>query len=61
MPNLPRMTKSGRAWTMLLMIPPAIIIGGLIALFYWQGAKGGITPKWKKPPVHSTNQPGNQP
>ncbi|MCC7374127.1 MAG: hypothetical protein IT581_05705 [Verrucomicrobiales bacterium] len=61
MNNARGMTKSGRAWVILLLIPPAIIVGGLIALFYWQGAKGGVTPKWKKAPMDQTNQPGSRP
>lgn len=44
-------------WIVLMAIPPVIIISGLIVVFWWQGSKGGVTPKWKKPEAARTNSP----
>lgn len=41
--------RFGWAWLVLLGIPPVLVIAGLAALLIWQGGKGGITPRWKKP------------
>ena len=34
------------------------ILAGLLALFIWQGSKGGISPKWRKPADASLTNPG---
>jgi flagellar basal body-associated protein FliL len=51
----PRSQRSGIAWFILLLLPPLVILVALIALFVWQGKKGGIQPKWRKPPAEVTN------
>lgn len=45
----------GRLWLVLILIPPAVIAVGLAILLVWQGSKGGITPKWRKPVSPPTN------
>lgn len=46
-------SKRGRGlgWIVLILIPPVAVVIGLVAVFIWQGSKGGITPKWKKKPA----------
>lgn len=39
--------RRGLGWLILMAIPPVAVIAGLVAVFVWQGSKGGITPKWK--------------
>ena len=44
----------GWGWLVLIAIPPIIVIAGLVTLFVWQGAKGGVRGKWQKAPPRST-------
>lgn len=48
--------RGGVGWLVFIAIPPVIVLAGLVALFVWQGAKGGVRGKWQKGP--STNAPG---
>jgi hypothetical protein len=56
----PRSQRSGVAWLILIFLPPVLILAGLIAVFIWQGSKGGIQPKWKAPSAAKTNVPPSQ-
>lgn len=52
-----RRSRGGVAWLGLMFLPLVVVVAGLVALFVWQGSKGGIRPKWRKPaviPTHST-------
>jgi len=42
---------SGKAWVVLLSIPPLVILAGVVALFVWQARHGEVTPKWRKKPA----------
>lgn len=33
-----------------LALPPLLVAFGLVALFAWQGSKGGVRGKWQKGP-----------
>lgn len=55
------MSGGGKAWLALMAIPPLVVVGGLIALFVWEGARGGVTPKWKKPPATNAVPAGSSP
>ena len=48
--------RGGWAWVILIAVPPLIIVAGLVAMFAWQAGKGGVRPKWQKPPATATNQ-----
>lgn len=50
MPSMPpKRGRSGVGWLVFLAIPPVVIVAGLVAMFAWEGSRGGVTPKWKKP------------
>lgn len=51
MPEPSKKSRAGWGWLILIALPPVIIATGVVALFVWQGSKGGVTPKWKKPPA----------
>ncbi len=44
-------SRAGRAWLALIFVPPVLVVAGLVAMFVWQGSKGGVTPKWRKAPA----------
>lgn len=43
--------RVGWGWMFLLALPPLLVAAGLVALFVWQGAKGGVRGKWQKEPA----------
>lgn len=49
--------RRGWGWVLLIAVPPLLIVAGLVAMFAWQAGKGGVWPKWRKPPPPATNQP----
>lgn len=51
MPEPSSKSRAGWGWLVLIALPPVIIATGVVTLFVWQGSKGGVTPKWKKPLV----------
>jgi hypothetical protein len=43
--------RAGWGWLVLMAVPPVVVVSGLVALFVWQGSKGGVRGKWQKAPV----------
>ena len=41
--------RGSLGWLLLLVTPPVVVVAGLATIVYWQGSKGGIQPKWRKP------------
>lgn len=63
-PGEPRISRGGCGWLALIALPPAVIALGLVGLFVWEGSRGAVTPKWRKPAATNaveaiTNQPGS--
>ncbi len=50
-----RLTRTGVVWLILIFLPPALVLAGLIAMFWREASKGAVTPKWKKAPPPVTN------
>lgn len=46
----PQGKRVGVGWLVFIAMPPAIVVCGLVALFVWQGAKGGVRGKWQQAP-----------
>lgn len=43
-----RRVGRGWPWLLLMAVPPVVVVSGLVAMFWWQGSKDGIQPKWRK-------------
>lgn len=43
----------GWPWLLLMAVPPVVVVSGLVAMFWWQGSKDGIQPKWRKSGVEA--------